>query len=1744
MARKEAPHAGIDALLQAAAIKDEELLIQLKSFKVEQEIKDLERDILSLSVAGNPQSTSTPVRVYKTSIKPTSGSKHSPSTTLPNTTNVDLASALKCIADACSSKNKSLPLQEPSVFRGDAFTFTPWLHSFKVLVEARYEQPVDRLYYLGRYTAGKGKDPIKGLLLLDTAEAYEKALSVLTDRFGNKLKLAQGFRQRIADWPPVRSGLEVQEFSDFLNQCQGAMSSLGQLKVLDDPIEQEKIIAKLPRNMQVRWYSYVDGWQRGSVNSTRHSTVFKEETPGFEELCSFVEKEARVLSFPLLERQSNRDTSDRPKLGKKSLATNSGDLGTGMAESQPQGYKVSISCAHCTGGHTLDLCEEFKKMPLNERVNFVKVKGLCLGCLKWGHRKRECRGKHSCAVCQLPHPTVLHDFNFRRPNVNNNSQASATSRCTENIKQSYAHQYCHSLIMPVFLSYRDKPQEHTLVYALLDDQSDTSFITNSVLERLQVQGEDTRLKLATILGEEVVDCRRVEGLMVTGMKESKSINLPLVYSRATIPASPCQIPRPETAKGWSHLQHVARELSPYLPDVEIGLLIGTNCPLALRPVEIATGGDNDPYGLRTALGWGIIGSMDASCTDCQDNTDVHFANKTRAKELLSPEQVLNLFDQDFSDTQPKGGDVKMSQEDHRFLSIVQSGISQCEDGHFQLPLPVKEDELVLPNNRPAALKRLTQLKSKMRRNLNFRSDYVTFMKELMSSGYAERVPDDELHAANGSIWYLPHHGIYHNHKPGKIRVVFDASAEYQGEVLNRHLLQGPDLINSLIGVLLRFRKENVALTCDIKKMFYQVRVEPSSRNLLRFLWFDNDDPEAEVVDYRMVVHAFGAKSSPSCANYALKTMAEVYRPKYGDVVADFIKDDFYVDDGLKSVGTVQEAIDLAQKSTAMCAEGGFKLCQFQSNKKEVLKSIPMDNLSKNVATIDLNMCDSTPKVERALGIVWRVESDTLHFSIELCDQPLTRRGILSTVSSVFDPLGLVSPFIFQGKKILQELCRNADWDAPVPEECRARWEKWRGELIDLAKVEVPRSYKQELVEIKTVELHHFADASSEGYGGCSYLKLTDVNDKVNISLVMAKSRVAPSKMVTIPRLELTAAVLAVKMSSLLTRELKYSELENIFYTDSKVVLGYVANESRRFHVFVANRVQQIRDVTVVNQWRHVPTNCNPADMTSRGMSADQLAACDLWWNGPEFLSSNKINSPPEGDVFELRDNDPEVKVIPHVVHKVNAVPFVPGGSMTDRFRQFSSWFKLKRVVALCLKYLRRLKDGKGACDTKLDSKQLQEAEEKIFIVMQREADLKGSVSLKPLDPFVDSKGIMRVGGRLRRTSAPFEVKHPVLIPRGNYVGKLILAHYHAKVSHSGRGMTMNAVRQAGYWVVNARSAVAKLIMNCVICRKLRGHPCEQRMSDLPVDRVEAEAPFTYSAVDYFGPFLVKSGRSEVKRWGVVYTCLSMRAIHIETANQLTTDSFLNSYRRFVCRRGPTKLLRCDRGTNFVGGKNELEAALKEMDQDRIRAALLKDDCDWVNFKMNFPVSSHMGGVWERMIGTVRPVLSSLLLQNGNKLDDELLRTLLCEVEQIVNSRPLTYVDSVSADLEPLSPMQILTLKSKVVKALPGVFVRQDIYCRRRWRCVQELANQFWERWRNEFLSSRQCRKKWHDIKRNMKVGDIVLLIEDSSRCDWPLGRVIEVVPSTDGLIRKVVLISKGKRWERPVSKLILLIEAE
>lgn len=384
-----------------------------------------------------------------------------------------------------------------------------------------------------------------------------------------------------------------------------------------------------------------------------------------------------------------------------------------------------------------------------------------------------------------------------------------------------------------------------------------------------------------------------------------------------------------------------------------------------------------------------------------------------------------------------------------------------------------------------------------------------------------------------------------------------------------------------------------------------------------------------------------------------------------------------------------------------------------------------------------------------------------------------------------------------------------------------------------------------------------------------------------------------------------------------------------------------------------------------------------------------------------------------------------------------------------------------------------------------------------------------------------------------------ESKRPMIIPKDLHVTNLILQNIHEKTGHSGRNH-MTSTLQQKYWIPGAKSAIRKMLAKCVICHRLHSSTGKQIMADLPSDKVlPDDPPFTKVGVDYFGPFLVKRGRSLVKKYGVIFTCLAIRAVHIEVASLLDTDSCLNAIRRFVARRGQVKILRSENGTNFVAAERELRQSIEKWNNQKIQDHLSQQGIRWV---FNPPTGSHHGGAWERLIYSIRKILNATIREQV--LDEECLQTVFCEAEAIINSRPITATSSDVNDLEALTPNHLLLLKTKP-SLPPGLFDKDDLYSRRKWKQVQYVSDLFWKRWCREYLPQLQQRQKWNDTRKNFSVGDIVLVVDDSApRNSWMLARVIETIPDKKGLARQVRIKTKTNILERPITKLCLLQEAE
>lgn len=839
----------------------------------------------------------------------------------------------------------------------------------------------------------------------------------------------------------------------------------------------------------------------------------------------------------------------------------------------------------------------------------------------------------------------------------------------------------------------------------------------------------------------------------------------------------------------------------------------------------------------------------------------------------------------------------------------------------------------------------------------------------------------------------------------------------------------------------------------------------------------------------------------------------------------------------------------------------MRLHKFSSNNARVLASVP--ETERSVQDIDL-FSESLPE-QRTLGLQWSMESDTFKFVNKIQDKPTTRRGILSVVSQLYDPLGFIAPYTLLGKNILQHINKaELGWDEEVRGDVANLWSKWLGQLSALGQISIPRCIKpKDFGEVVRRELHHFCDASDDGIGACSYVRQVNNKGQVHVAFLAGKSKVIPSKgLFTTPRLELMSAVIVTQLSKMLHEELDMTFDEEYYWSDSKIVLGWIANHTKRFNTFVHNRIRLVTSRTEVSQWHHVPGHLNPADIASRGKPCDQLMS-STWFSGPRFLSDANIDllRQTQDLTNDLDTQDPELKKVKAMKTAADHMP-----TLVDKYAKYPTWTTLKRAIG----NLQQMAISKSWSKKPLNSADLLKAEKKIISDVQRHHFREEYLLIKDgkqvnkrsplyeLNPFLDNCDIIRVGGRVQKSVVlDFAEKHPILLPKDEHVSAVVIRHYHNHIHHQGRSLTLGVIRNAGFWIIGATKLVKSILHKCITCNRLRGKPAEQIMSALPADRIQPTPPFTHVGMDCFGPFVVKERRSDIKRWGLLLTCLYSRAVHVEILDDMTTDSLINALRCFICLRGTIKTIYCDRGTNFVGASNVLQKELESMDPESPLGKYLKDR--QIEFKFNAPHASHAGGVWERQIRSIRAVLNGMMSGKYNRrLDTAGLRTALYEAMAIVNGRPIAVNDLNDPQSLILTPNHLLTTKPANIASPPGNFDTTEVYGRRMWRKVQQFAEEFWNLWKGDYLTEITKRQKWARPRRDIEKGDIVMLIEDNvPRNQWAYGMVEETDIGSDGKVRRVKvrmanpgIDSKGKEifaastLERPIQKVILLQQHE
>ena len=998
-------------------------------------------------------------------------------------------------------------------------------------------------------------------------------------------------------------------------------------------------------------------------------------------------------------------------------------------------------------------------------------------------------------------------------------------------------------------------------------------------------------------------------------------------------------------------------------------------------------------------------------------------------------------------------------------------------------------------------------------NSNLLSTYDNIIREQKDRGFIEEV--SEGFSDNFNCHYLTHRGVSREDSlTTKLRIVYNCGLKGKNNIsLNDCLIEGPNLVNDLIKILLRFRLDRYAILGDISKAFLHINLKLDyDKNFLRFLWYkDPNCPEKGLVTFRFKVLLFGANCSPSILALTLQN----HLSRFPDSFAlEFLKNSFYVDNLMGSVSTEENLFDIFNQSNKMMNEGNFKLNEWISNCSELNSYIKSKNLQYSG---DLS------KV-KTLGMHWDLDnSDSLSTKSYLLNvNAKTKREILSETSKIYDPLNLFIPCTIRARMFLQSLWKKEiGWDDALSHDDLKVWHNMSRDLNKVQNIKVKRCVG---LRQNNNSLHLFADASSHAYGCCAYL----VNEKES-NLIYAKGKVTPIKNKrSIPQLELLAITLAVKVCKFLLDSYKDVNINDTFiWSDSLCCINWVQKREalKSKNVFVKNRLKEITHYNLSITYKHVPTKKNPADFISRGLSYKLLKSNKSWFCGPKFLTDKT-----QWDEVGLECNfSQNLTFIPDLV------------SLFD-INGYSEFNKVIRVTNYCFKFINKCKGNikYDALKYWLLHIQKKEFPEEISLLQTNNPKFKPGVNLSlisDLNLFLDSEGIIRCKGRISKSDLTYNSKNPVLLPRENHLTNLIIKDVHNRVHHMGISQTLNELRK-NYWIPKGRVSVKSVLNTCTICKRIHSHSYKTPgPPQLPNERVNFSYPFETTGIDYTGAVNLNLNNLVLKSYVVLFTCTATRAVALDVVPDLTTESFISCFRRFSSKYNTPRVVWSDNALYFKGGEKEIQNLF---DDQTFQNYLTQSNIKWKYIPVKSP---WYGSIWERSIQTVKNCIKkSVGLRHISFFE---FITLLAEIENVVNNRPLTYVSNNINDLEPLTPNHLL--KGKSISQLPeNINVEEPEWSLDSQQVKNMFSNRlktkqiFIKRWKEEYLTSLRDQHKsinnqyWEDT---IKVGDIVLIHDTTPRLSWSLGRVVDLFPGEDGVIRVAKLKTANGETIRDITLL-------
>ncbi|KAJ0180173.1 hypothetical protein K1T71_004764 [Dendrolimus kikuchii] len=1261
---------------------------------------------------------------------------------------------------------------------------------------------VQKLFYLRKYLCEEALNVIINLPLIN--DSYPEALELLKKRYDNKSRLITNHINIILELPSMQKGTaaSIRSFISEVQQQIYALKNLGQPTDQWDMLLISILIKKL------------DQYTNRAFQLDR-----KQDTlPMMAEFLSFLEKRATAL-------EDSGDRAAHESFSKKvfkitNVATNS-DI------------RENKKCRFCDKyGHLLHLCPKFKMSSEQDRIHFVNMHKLCISCLN--EHKGRCRYNFKCKICKFGHNTLLHKT--ENP-VNEPVTLLSNSSCA------------HTLLPTIKVKLYDIKGQEFFVRALLDSGSQVSFITKALMHKLPVSPLAQETNIIGI-GKKENKFHQYVSIEIHSPVQNIQINVKCYIINSITNPLPQQYIKvsnlaiPEGILLSDDNFNVPKEISLLLgADVYFSICINGNIKLP-----------NGPLLQNTLFGYVVGGMVFNGPEDVASVSNL---------AICDPEKLDDVMEQFWLSEKAPGepGTSKKHSEELEIAEKTFKASVQLNNNTFFVDIPLVADlySLDLGDSFSVALQRFIALERRFKHNSLYLEKYKCFITEYIDLGHAKEVDINQYDIQNGPAYFLAHHAVLNEESlTTKFRVVFDGSMRTRSGIsLNDVMLNGPVVQSDLFDILLLWRSFIFTLTCDIQKMFRCIYINPQQRCLQNILWRDN--PKKPIRCLQLQTVTYGLKASTFLATRCLIELADRYQDEF-PLAAEVIRLSTFVDDVIAGADSVDKIYILKDQLEKLFYKGSFTLHKWCSNCTQVLESIPKEK--KYFDFLDINKNN----IVKTLGLKCDILNDELTFSPPMidCDETSTKRKVLSFIGKMFDPLGLIGPVLVVAKLFMQSLwSMKLDWDAILPQDQQQDWNKFIKNLSAMGPIRIPRCVNSEIM--LEAELVGYADSSMKAFGACLYLRIIKKDGTVSVNLLCSKSRVAPlNKVLTIPKLELNSALLLARLAHKAHNILKPRFPLNVFlYSDSQIVLAWLKSINIKSNPYVSNRVEKIKNFTQDFSWSYVSTENNPADMLSRGFDPHKLKFNELWWHGPKDLSSYNFKHLISENSYNLDQFVSGAGVIqPPSISENNIV--------LEFFEKYSNINKLKRITAYMLRFKNNCTRNKPKLFGPLVPQELYNSLEIILKCVQRKYFYKEIQSIQRRDPiksglanlhpFIDDKGILRVGGRLDNAKdISYEKKHPIILPKACHVTYVIIQHEHLRLLHAGAKLVLSSLCQR-FWLISGLREVKKVVNKCIKCFRMKAAAAEQLMGSLPEERLTSVRPYHIAGVDFCGPFSLKVSR--------------------------------------------------------------------------------------------------------------------------------------------------------------------------------------------------------------------------------------------------------------------------------------------